>query len=249
MDTTDNYCDINTGICSPNNNENSPLENNQIEKIKELKITYYYDAFCGWCYGFSKPFQEFKKNHADDIHFEVISGGLFLGNRVGKINDIAPYVKNGAFRSVEEVSGVKFGQAFVNKLETEENIWLDSTLPAIALSIIKENAPNKALDFAELLLKTINYDAKDVRDIDSYKNAVLAIEYDFELFKTQIKEDKYLNLAKQDFETFAKSGISGMPCLVIQGGGKRAYLSNGFASYKDLEARLKIFKEQISNPS
>ena len=249
MDTTDNYCDINTGICSPNNSENSPLENNQIEKIKELKITYYYDAFCGWCYGFSKPFQEFKKNHADDIHFEVISGGLFLGNRVGKINDIAPYVKNGAFRSVEEVSGVNFGQAFVNKLETEDNIWLDSTLPAIALSIIKENAPNKALDFAELLLKTINYDAKDVRDIGSYKNAVLAIEYDFELFKTQIKEDKYLNLAKRDFETFAKSGISGMPCLVIQGGGKRAYLSNGFTSYKDLESRLKIFREQISNPS
>ncbi|GGF71255.1 DsbA family protein [Wenyingzhuangia marina] len=249
MDTKDNYCDINTGICSPNNNEKSSLENNKIEKIKELKITYYYDAFCGWCYGFSKPFQEFKKNHTDDIAFEVISGGLFLGNRIGKINDIAPYVKDGAFRSVEEVSGVKFGQAFVNKLETEDNIWLDSTFPAIALSIIKENAPNKALDFAELLLKTINLDAKDVREINSYKEAISVIDYDFENFTSQMKEDKYLNLAKQDFETFAKSGISGMPCLVIQGGGKKAYLSNGFTNYKDLEARLKIFKEQISNHS
>ena len=249
MDTTDNYCDINTGICSPNNNENSPLENNPIEKIKELKITYYYDAFCGWCYGFSKHFHEFRNNHNDDIAFEVISGGLFLGNRTGKINDIAPFVKNGAYKNVEEVSGVKFGQAFIDKLETEDNIWLDSTFPAIALSIIKENAPNKALDFAELLLKTVNNEAKDVRDFDSYNNAVLSIEYNFELFKEQMKENKYLKLAKQDFETFAKSGISGMPCLVIQGGGKRAYLSNGFTNYKDLEARLKIFKEQISNHS
>ena len=245
MSNKDLNCDINTGICSPNLTNNKTLVSHEISAIKNLKITYYYDAFCGWCFGFSKAINEFRNMYINEIDFEVVSGGLFLDNRIGKINDVAPYVKNGAYKNVEEITGVQFGPNFIDKLTTDENIWLDSTPPAIALGIIKENAPKKALDFAELLLETFNYYAKDVRELESYKTAVLAIGYNFESFKTQMKDLKYLTLAQQDFNIFSKAKISGMPTLLIEGGNKKAYLSNGYASFKDLESRLNIFKDQI----
>jgi len=42
-----------------------------------MKILYFWDAYCGWCYGFDKLFTKFYENHTD-IEIEIISGGLFI---------------------------------------------------------------------------------------------------------------------------------------------------------------------------
>lgn len=37
-----------------------------------MKILYFWDAYCGWCYGFDKIFTKFYENHTD-VEIEIIS--------------------------------------------------------------------------------------------------------------------------------------------------------------------------------
>ena len=48
-----------------------------------MKILYFWDAYCGWCYGFNKIFTKFYEKHSD-VEIEIISGGLFFGDNSKK---------------------------------------------------------------------------------------------------------------------------------------------------------------------
>jgi putative protein-disulfide isomerase len=52
--------------------------------MNDHRLIYVWDAYCGWCYGFSKSLRAFYKNHPD-IPLEVISGGLFQGDQLSVI--------------------------------------------------------------------------------------------------------------------------------------------------------------------
>ena len=106
-------CNTETGVCLPNEQASSEEKIVLNSGVKaEVKLIYYFDALCGWCYGFSPVVSKLQETYKNKIDFEVISGGLFLGNRVGTVNDVAPYIKAGAYKSVESRTGVKFGKSF-----------------------------------------------------------------------------------------------------------------------------------------
>jgi putative protein-disulfide isomerase len=39
-------------------------------------IIYCYDAYCGWCYGFSPVIKKISEEYRHQIHFETLSGGM-----------------------------------------------------------------------------------------------------------------------------------------------------------------------------
>ena len=40
------------------------------------RIIYCYDAYCGWCYGFSPVIKALYEKYNDQFEFETISGGM-----------------------------------------------------------------------------------------------------------------------------------------------------------------------------
>jgi hypothetical protein len=46
-----------------------------------VRLTYAFDAYCGWCYGFGPALHEFAAADAHRIELRVLSGGLFTGSR------------------------------------------------------------------------------------------------------------------------------------------------------------------------
>ena len=229
-------CDVETGVCTPHNGEKAQ----QLQPIKEnkLKITYYYDALCGWCYGFSPEFATFYEANKEVIDFDVVSGGLFLGSRVGKIEEVAPYIKAGAYKSVESVTGTKFGEAFLNDMFGEGKMTLNSLPPAIALCIVKEKFPEKKMEFAGILLNAFYYDGLDANDLASYTKYAEKIGFDASEFEAKMKEEKYEKMAQAEFQIFQESGASGMPALVVETEEGPKLLSSGYASAKDLQKRV-----------
>lgn len=43
-------------------------------------LVYCYDAYCGWCYGFSRVIKKIYEEYKDQLDFEVLSGGMILMN-------------------------------------------------------------------------------------------------------------------------------------------------------------------------
>ena len=106
-------CDIVTGVCKPANLENLSIKNKEVsnEEKSDMKLIYYFDALCGWCYGFSPVMSKVQEKYSGKLDIEVVSGGLFLGKRAGGVNEVAPHIKAGAYKSVERRTG---GQIWAN---------------------------------------------------------------------------------------------------------------------------------------
>ena len=107
-------------------------------------LIYCYDAYCGWCYGFSPIIKKIAEEYSFQLDVEVLSGGMMIGENKMPIEKIGPYIQ-GAYKRVEEVTGIKFGDDFLwHTANPDKSDWvMNSEKPAIALCILKEIYPEQ----------------------------------------------------------------------------------------------------------
>ncbi|MHC5908307.1 DsbA family protein, partial [Streptomyces sp. S6] len=87
------------------------------------RLTYAFDAYCGWCYGFAPALHEFAAANADRIELEVLSGGLFTGPRALPASAF-PHIP-GANARIAELTGVAFGAGY-RRMLAEGTVVMDS---------------------------------------------------------------------------------------------------------------------------
>lgn len=196
-------------------------------KIAKEKIIYVYDALCGWCFGFSPVMAAFAKEYQNKVDITVVSGGLILGERVGPIGEVAPYIKT-AYKDVERATGVKFGDAFVNGTLEEGTMVSNSLPPAIALAVVKEHKAEKALEYAGLLHQMVYVDGEKPEDIEAYGRYAARIGFDAKNFSAMMKEPEYLTLAHEDFQYSRSLGANGFPSVYHNAGDKPTLLFSGY---------------------
>ena len=130
-----------------------------------MKILYFWDAYCGWCYGFDKIFTKFYENHSD-VEIEIISGGLFFGDNSKKIKEYG-YFQEGN-KKISEMYDVEFGEEY-NKVLEEGEMILNSVHPAIAMDVVKEFIPNsKLLNFAYDIQCKFFIEGKSLSEVKTY---------------------------------------------------------------------------------
>jgi len=196
-------------------------------KIAKEKIIYVYDALCGWCFGFSPVMADFVKEYGSRVDVEVISGGLIMGERVGPIGEVAPYIKT-AYKDVERATGVKFGDAFVNGTLEEGTMVSNSLPPAIALAVVKQHKPEKALEYAGLLHQMVYVDGEKPEDIEAYGLYAARIGFNAKEFSATMKKPEYLTLAHEDFQYARSLEANGFPSVYHDTGAKPKLLFSGF---------------------
>ena len=105
-------------------------------------IYYCYDAYCGWCYGFSQVMQKIAEEYKDRIFFETLSGGMIPKESAQHIGKMAGYIK-GAYKNVEDMTGIKFGEDYLWHINNpEQSDWFPhSEKAAIAMAVFKDYHP------------------------------------------------------------------------------------------------------------
>ncbi len=205
--------------------------------MEKTKLFYFYDALCGWCFGFSPVIQKLYQDNKEKYDFQIISGGMMTGERVGSINQIAPYIKT-AYKRVEELSGVKFGERYLNETLADGTSILNSLRPAIALSIVKSLKPELAFECARLLHETIYVDGLGVDTDEFYLALAEKINFDKAEFLNLMSSEVYLKLAEEDFMITKDYVINGFPTLVAEKNAKFYLVSNGYTSIENIEISL-----------
>src|SRR5688500_13863537 len=134
-------------------------------------IYYCYDAYCGWCYGFSKVITRIEEEYRDRLSFDVLSGGMIFEEQPRHIGAIAAYIQK-AYTNVENLSGVQFGKDFLwHVFNPDQSDWYpESVTPAIALCIFKEYRPESAVPMAADLQYALNYEGRDLTDKEAYRH-------------------------------------------------------------------------------
>ncbi|HQS24443.1 MAG: DsbA family protein [Sphingobacteriia bacterium 24-36-13] len=209
-------------------------------------LFYCYDAYCGWCYGFSRVMTQIA-NHFPDLQIEVLSGGMILPEEPVHISATAGYIQS-AYKTVEEYSGVSFGPDYLWHINNPDlSDWYPhSEKPAIALSIFKEIYPEKQAEFAADLQKALHFEGRDLTDDEAYKHLLEKYSIQPELFYERLKSEEYKEKANYEFALVKQLQVTGYPCVLLQESETKFHLlARGYTPYPDLKARLERALQSI----
>lgn len=199
-------------------------------------IYYLYDPLCGWCYGFSPVMQAFEKQNKDNFHFEIISGGMMTGSNVQSYAAMKNFI-SGAYKRVENGTGIKFGEAFLKALD-KGTATFSSTEPSIVLEVFKSYQPENAIAFASNIQKAIYLDGIEPTVFEQYKPYVEKWGIDFAEFLSKTKEAIFVAKTNAGFRQSSNFGVSGFPTVILSQKGKKKVLVEGYASLEQLQAQL-----------
>jgi putative protein-disulfide isomerase len=203
-------------------------------------IIYCYDAYCGWCYGFSPVIKKVADELSDKLSFEVLSGGMIITDKPRHIGVMAGYIQK-AYKVVEERTGIKFGVDFLWHINNpDKSDWFpDSEKPAIALCIFKEYYPEKQVAFASDLQYALNFEGRDLCDDEAYRHLLEKYQIPAEEFYAKLKEEAFKEKAHYEFALCRQLQVTGFPTVLIQMSETKFWLlSRGYSDYETLKQRI-----------
>ena len=212
-------------------------------------LVYCYDAYCGWCYGFSPVIKKIAAAYADHFDTEVLSGGMMIGDEKMPIEKIGPYIQ-GAYHRVEELTGIKFGEDFLWHINNpDKSDWyMNSEKPAIALCVFKEYHPEQQLDFASDLQYALNYEGRDLDDDEAYRHLLEKYSIDAEKFYEQLHSEEFKERAYYEFTLCKQLQVTGFPCVLLQANESKFYLlARGYTDYDSINKRLENILYEIGS--
>ncbi len=212
-------------------------------------IIYCYDAYCGWCYGFSNIIQKVFKKYKTQLYFEVLSGGMVLPEKPVPIANTASYIKS-ASRRVEELTGVKFGADYLWHINNpDKSDWFpNSEKPAIAMCIFKEIYPEQQVSFAKDLQYALHFEGRDLADDEAYKHLLQQYKINEEDFYKKLHNEVYKNKAHYEFSLCKQLKVTGFPMVFLQVNESKFYLvAKGYTPYKSIDERLQHILKELND--
>lgn len=191
---------------------------------------YCYDAWCGWCYGFSPVIRRLAADYSALGKFEVLSGGMILHDPPRPVSVMADFVSK-AYQVVEERTGIRFGQDYLWHFQHPDmSDWFpDSMKSAIALCIFKEIYPDQQVFFAADLQQALHAEGRDLTDDEAYRHLLDKYHLPAEEFYDKLHSEKYAELARYEFALCRQLQVTGFPTLLLQQTESRFYLlSRGY---------------------
>jgi putative protein-disulfide isomerase len=209
-------------------------------------LIYCYDAYCGWCYGFSPVIKKIAEKFSNKLDIEVLSGGMAIGKNALPIEKIASYIKQ-SYTRVEDYTGIKFGEDFLWHINNpDKSYWImNSEKPAIALSIFKEILPEEQLNFASDLQYALNYEGRDLDDDEAYRHLIEKYGIPTDTFYTKLKTEEYKEKAYYEFALCKQLQVDSFPQVLLQQNENKFFLvAKGYTPNEQIESSLqKIFAE------
>ena len=209
-------------------------------------LIYCYDAYCGWCYGFSEVIKKIYSEYKTKLEFEVLSGGMILPEEPVSIGATAKYIE-GAYKRVEEITGAKFGEDYLWHIKhPEQSDWFpNSEKPAIALCVFKEFLPEQQVSFAADMQYALHFEGRDLTDDESYCLLLEKYNIDPGDFYGMLTEEEYKEQAHYEFALCKQLNVVGFPAVFIQTGETKFYhIAQGYTPFDSLNERIQnVLKE------
>ena len=203
-------------------------------------LYYCYDAYCGWCYGFSPVIRRIFEEYRGQMAFEVLSGGMILPEKPRHISVLADTLK-ASYKTVEEHTGIRFGKDWLwHILNPDESDWYPSSeKPAIALCVLKDHYPDLAVPFAGELQYALHYEGRDLCDDEAYRHILEKYAIPDTEFYSKLHSPAYKQKAYEEFALVQELGVTGFPAVFLQVTENRLHLlTRGYADHATLRAGI-----------
>lgn len=198
-----------------------------------MKMFYFTDAMCSWCFGFSPVIKKLKENYPD-IDLEIFSGGFSPGSKQivdAEYRDFLEY----HWRNVNARSG----QYFDHSMKFVSDTFTYDTEPASrALVVIQKLSPKKDYEFLNLMQKSFYSEGKDITNENVLAGLAKEIGVDKISFLENFNSEESKIKTQQGFQFSRQLGVKGFPTLLTLENGTVKTISHGFQSYDSLKPAI-----------
>ncbi len=194
------------------------------------------DIQCGWCYGNSKNIQTIYNTFKDQVDFEFLNGGMWIGNQapVGG-EQISNYIKSQAPRLVQ-YTGMPISDAFFNLIK-DKSYTLSSLEPSAAAVLVKKLAPEKTVDFAKDLQRVYFTLGQRPDELKTIAPLLKALDISVEQFEKEWMLDENMEQTANEFNR-ARQLANGFPAFLIQKGEDVEVLASGYFDLNTMMSKL-----------
>ncbi|MFN9110976.1 MAG: DsbA family protein [Bacteroidota bacterium] len=208
-----------------------------------ITLYYFYDALCGWCYGFSPVIARLADERTgEDLRLEVISGNMVPDEGAQPIAGMAQYILS-AIPRLEEMTGVQMGEAYKAILRDGSRVY-SSGRPGRALAWWKTQEPTQQAVFAGLLQKGIFQEGLPTEGEALYRFVAEKLDIDPNGLLQALDDEQIAYAANSEAQFARELGITGFPALVALKEGKFYLLARGYVSEATLFQQLDTLVKQ-----
>ena len=179
---------------------------------KRPHVLYVADAYCGWCFGFGPGLKEFEAANGDRVDFRVISGGLFVGERVQPISQFTHIPEANA--RIARLTGVRFGPAYDAVLE-QGSFVMDSAAAAAGLAALRSQNEGKGIEFFDQIQQAFYGEGRSLSEPETYARIATASGLDSDRTKHMLASGEAAKLAQADFAMARALGVTTYPTLLV----------------------------------
>ena len=201
------------------------------------EIIYIGDPMCSWCWGISPVIEGIADR--DDVVVTVVVGGLRPGPSAQPLDADLKTMLGEHWSKVTETTGQPFDHSFLDRTG-----WVyDTELPAMAVTTMREMAPQETLRFFNHLQGSFYRDGVDITDPAEYPVLIKEFPVDGEVFLKSLNSDEARTRAWEDFGRARELGALGFPTVLLRVEGSTQVLSRGYASADHFDNQLAYWVE------
>jgi putative protein-disulfide isomerase len=202
--------------------------------MKNVQVVYIYDALCGWCFGFSNVIKQLSEEYADDLDFDILSGGMIIGDREGLLDpQFGKYILE-IIPRLEDHAGVKFGEPYKQQI-ADGSLYQSSLKPSIALAVFKTFDHQHAIAFASAMQQLQFVEGKNLEADETYIELAKRFGVDEAEFMQKLHSDESRSAALDEFKFIQQLGVTGFPAVIAIHRQEFYSVSKGFQSYEKLK--------------
>jgi putative protein-disulfide isomerase len=201
----------------------------------EARVVIVFDALCGWSYAAWPALESIWLAYRDRVAFEVVSGGLFVRERIQPIGAIT-YIPT-ANKHITDLSGAVFGEGY-EALRSEGSYLLDSTGPAWRFAVLRSLAPDRAVPMAHELQRRHYIDGADLDNLEVYEAVAVQFGISIDALRVAMANADTDVLAADEFSYAAKLHVHAYPTVVFVHGVQAQILSEGLPDHDRLAAAV-----------
>lgn len=205
-----------------------------------VKVHYFFDPMCGWCYGATALLDAIAAN--SDLKLELHPGGMIANQSIEK-----------AFRNhiltsdarIASITGVQFGKGYIQRVKSNESMILDSYITARAIITAEQ------LGIAPLnMLKTIQHahyiEGKQVNRAEVIEGLAVELGLDKNHWQRAMLANQGTEQTKiaQSRLLMQKLQVTGFPTLILEKHEKQVKLPHT-AYYGKPDAWRKLIDDYI----
>ncbi|WP_327320484.1 DsbA family protein [Streptomyces sp. NBC_01235] len=179
---------------------------------ERASLTYAFDAYCAWCYGFGPTLRAFAEDNAHRVRIGVVSAGLYTGARA---LPVAAYPHLSAERGdIARLTGVAFGTGYDRAVSRGTTV-LDSAAAAAGLAALRDQPGLSELDAAEAMQRAWFVDGRSLSDTEVYRGIAGELGLDADAVTAAFSAPAGRVKARADFRALRRLRVLSYPTLLL----------------------------------